>query len=135
MITAKKPNVPLFISFVRYIFSAGAATMTDFSVLAFFKEIVGLNPVPATFIGACCGATVAFLLGRNWTFLSKDGAVSSQGIKFFFVVIGSILLNTFGEYIFTEVIHIGHYMIARIITAMLVGIGYNFPLQRYFVFK
>jgi len=61
--------------------------------------------------------------------------MSAQGVRFFLVVCGSILLNTFGEYFFTEMIHIGHYMLARVVTAITVGLCYNFPMQRYFVFR
>jgi len=122
------PNVPLITSFLRYNVSAGTATATDFSTLLFCKEVLGMSPVLGTFIGAICGATVAFFLGRNWTFLNKEGRMSAQGVRFFLVVCGSILLNTFGEYFFTEMIHIGHYMIT-------VGLCYNFPMQRYFVFR
>lgn len=128
-------NVPFVTSLLRYNVSAGLATASDFSTLLVCKELIGFNPVLGTFIGAIVGATVAFFLGRNWTFYNKDGRMSSQGIKFIFVVIGSILLNTLGEYIFTELVVIGHYMVARVITAMTVGITYNFPMQRYFVFR
>ncbi len=134
-VTSKKPNVPFFISFSRYTVSAATATATDFSTLLIGKELFGLDPVTATFIGACCGAIVAFVLGRNWTFFNKEGRVSKQGIRFLLVVGGSILLNTFGEYIFTEVWVLSHYMIARVVTAILVGVTYNFPMQRYFVFN
>ncbi len=130
-----KQNVPFFKSLLRYNFSAGTATATDFSTLLFCKEVLGFNPVVGTFIGALGGATVAFFLGRNWTFLNKEGSMSAQSMRFILVVSGSILLNTFGEYIFTEVIDVGHYMVARVITAVLVGISYNFPMQRYFVFR
>ena len=133
--SGRKPNVPLFKSFSRYTVSASVATLTDFSVLYCLKEFLGLRPFVATFIGACCGAIVAFLLGRNWTFLNREGKVSRQGAKFFLVVIGSILLNTFGEYLLTEVWPLSHYMIARVIVAVTVGLSWNFPMQRYFVFN
>ena len=134
-ITSKKPNVPFFVSFSRYTVSATSATATDFTTLLIGKEIFGLDPVTATFIGACLGAAVAFILGRNWTFFNKEGKVSKQGFRFLLVVGGSILLNTFGEYVFTEIWVLPHYMIARVITAISVGVMYNFPMQRYFVFN
>ncbi len=133
--TSRKPSIPFFKSLLRYNLSAATATATDFSTLAFCKEIIGMSPVIGTFIGALAGATVAFFLGRNWTFLNKEGKMSSQSTKFVLVVAGSILLNTFGEYLLTEVFVVGHYMLARIITAATIGITYNFPLQRYFVFR
>jgi Predicted membrane protein len=130
-----RSKVPLITSLLRYNVSATAATATDFSVLFISKEFFGLQPWLGTFIGACCGATVAFILGRNWTFLNKEGKISDQGVRFAVVAIGSILLNTFGEYMLTEIYPTGHYMISRVIVAICIGLSYNFPMQRYFVFK
>jgi len=93
-----KPRVPFVTSLLRYNVSAATATATDYSVLALCTEILGFDPVLSTFIGAIAGGTVAFLLGRNWTFLNKEGNISAQGIKFLVVVGGSILLS---EYVIT----------------------------------
>ena len=133
--TQTRAQIPLWRSFLRYNVSAGSATATDFSMVMICKEIFGLPPYIGTFIGAICGATVAFILGRNWTFLNKEGAISSQGIKFILVALGSVLLNTFGMYLLTEVYTLPHYMLSRMIVAVGVGLSYNFPMQRYFVFK
>jgi len=130
-----KPKVPFLTSLLRYNVSAATATVTDYTVLAICTELFGLNPVISTFIGAIAGGTVAFLLGRNWTFLNKEGKVSSQGIKFLIVVGGSILLNTFGMYLATNYLSLGHYMLARILVSITIGVCYNFPMQRYFVFR
>jgi len=130
-----KPRVPFVTSLLRYNISAATATATDYSVLALCTEIIGFDPVLSTFIGAIAGGTVAFLLGRNWTFLNKEGNISAQGLKFLVVVGGSILLNTFGMYIATKYLSLGHYMIARILVSVTIGVCYNFPMQRYFVFR
>jgi putative flippase GtrA len=81
------------------------------------------------------GAGIAFILGRNWTFLNKEGEVTSQGFKFLVIMAGSVTLNTLGVYVFTEYFGIEHYTISKLIVAILVGIGWNFPMQRNFVFK
>jgi len=128
-------NVPLLTSFFRYNATAITATICDMSILILCQEIFNLDLKLSAFFGAFCGGMVAFLLGRNWTYLNKESAVSSQGVKFLAVWGGSILLNTYGVYFFAEVINIGHYTVAKIITASLVGALYNFPMQRYFVFR
>lgn len=131
----KAPNVPLVTSFFRYNATAITATVVDMSILILCQEIFQLDLRVSAFCGAFCGGLVAFLLGRNWTYLNKDGAVSAQGMKFLAVWGGSILLNTYGVYFFAEVINIGHYTVAKILTASIVGAFYNFPMQRYFVFR
>ena len=134
-VKTKALNVPLFTSFYRYVLSAGTATTCDFSVLFLLTEIFDVYYVVSAFFGASSGATVAFLLGRNWTFLNKEGKISHQGLKFLMVVLGSIGLNTFGVYFFTEVIMLPHYAVSKIVVAVMVGIFYNFTMQRYFVFR
>ncbi len=136
MIASQKiQNVPLITSFFRYNAMAITATVCDMSILIFCQEILHLDLRASAFIGAFCGGAVAFLMGRNWTYINKEGQISSQGIKFLAVWGGSVLLNTFGVYFFAETLQVGHYTIAKILTASMIGVLYNFPMQRYFVFR
>lgn len=135
MIKTTTLKVPLITSFLRYNVSACTASICDFLMLVFCKEILGIYYVTATFFGAVTGASVAFILGRNWTFFNKEGQVSSQGFRFFLVVSGSVLLNTIGVYFFTDVLLVPHYTISKVLVAAMVGVFYNFPMQRYFVFR
>lgn len=128
-------KVPLFTSFLRYNVSAGTASISDFLVLVFCTEILGIYYVISTFFGAMTGATVAFLLGRNWTYFNKEGRISQQGMRFIMVVSGSVLLNTSGVFLFTDILKVDHYTISKVMVAVLVGVCYNFPMQRYFVFR
>lgn len=134
-LNTSEARVPLITSFLRYNISAGTASSGDFLMLIFCTELLGIYYVVSTFIGSVTGATIAFILGRNWTFLNKEGRVSSQGGKFLIIMAGSVLFNTSGVYLFTEYIGIGHYTISKLIVAILVGITWNFPMQRNFVFK
>ena len=45
----------------------------------------------------------------------------------------SLVLNSLGVYLLTEYLKI-HYAISKAITAFLVGVLFNFPLHRRFVF-
>ena len=132
-----KYNVPVVTSFFRYNASAMTASAVDFGIAIICKELLGVYYVLATFLGAISGGIVAFILGRNWTYLSKDERPEIQGLKYFLVWGGSIFLNTYGVYFFTEFIGVNEKFFAftRVLTACLVGAFYNFPLQRYFVFK
>ena len=127
-------KVPLFTSFLRYNASAYTASICDYGMFLFCLMLFDVYYPIATFIGACTGATIAFLLGRNWTFKNKDVVITKQSVKFLFVVAGSILLNTVGVYLITENLLIDE-KISKVIIAVLVGVCYNFPMQRYFVFK
>lgn len=127
-------KVPLITSFLRYNASAYTASICDYGVFLFCLMVLDIYYPIATFIGACTGATIAFLLGRNWTFKNKDVVITKQSLRFLAVVIGSILINTGGVYLVTENLLIDE-KISKVIVAVLVGVCYNFPMQRYFVFR
>jgi len=47
---------------------------------------------------------------------------------------GSLVLNSAGVYLLTEDFGI-YYAVSKLITAILVGLLFNFPLHRRFVFR
>lgn len=128
----KKPS-PL-ISFFRYNLVAVLATSIDFLTLIFLTELIGIWYLWSTVIAAIAGAFTAFLLSRYWVFVSLESKIHHQVIRYFLVAIGSVALNSFGVYTLTEFAEV-QYMISKGITALVVGVGYNYLLGRYFVFK
>jgi putative flippase GtrA len=122
------------ISLTRSQVSSFAATVVDFTTLVFFVEVLGVWYVLATVFGAIAGAITNFMLGRHWSFVATDGRVSAQALKYAAVSGMSLALNTFGVYFITD--HLGvKYTLSKVITAFLVGIFFNFPLHRKFVFR
>jgi putative flippase GtrA len=121
-------------SFTRSQFASLAATGVDFGTLVACVEWLRVWYVAATAIGACLGAVTNFLLGRHWTFEARHGQVHHQAWKYALVSGGSLLLNSAGVYAFTDGLGL-KYMVSKLITAFLVGVLYNFPLHRGFVFR
>lgn len=121
-------------TFFRYNVVALIATVVDFSLFIFLSQVLNVWYVLATFVSAVTGGIVAFILKRNWAFVSKDKRMSSQVIKYIIVWGGSILLNTWGLYLMVEHTSLEH-VIAKVIVAVTVGIGFNYVLYKYFVFK
>ena len=111
-----------------------AATVVDFGSLVLLVEIGRVWYVAATAIGAFLGAAVNFILGRHWSFSAEHDSVKRQVIRYVAVSGGSLVLNSLGVYLFTNYLEI-HYAISKAITAFLVGIFFNFPLHRRFVFR
>ncbi len=120
--------------FFRYNVVALFATTLDFSLFIIFTDIFQIWYVASTFISAIVGGIVAFFLERNWAFVSKDGKLSSQAIKYLIVWIMSILLNTLGLYLIVEYINIDQ-VISKVIISVIVGIGFNFLMHSFFVFN
>ena len=128
----EKPKI--ITSFFRYNIVAILATVVDFLVFILLTEVFEVWYVVATFISAISGGIAAFILNRNWAFMSRDGHLSQQAKKYFFVWGSSILLNTSGLYLLVENTNIDA-VISKIIVSVIVGLGFNFLMNKFFVFK
>jgi len=127
----KKKNLK---QFFRYNVVALLATTLDFSLFIILSDIFQIWYVLSTFISAFIGGVVAFFLERNWTFVSKEGKISHQAIKYLLVWTMSIVLNTIGLYLIVEYFNIDT-VISKLIVSATVGIGFNFLMHNLFVFK
>jgi len=99
------------------------ATGADYLVMISCVELLGLGPVAATPLGALSGAVTNFTLGRRFTYKTTDVPAPSQAWRYVLVSAASLGLNTAGEY-----------LLARVITSVIVSNAWNYPMQRYFVF-
>lgn len=122
------------ISFLRHNISALIASACDFLVLVFLTEVLSFWYMASTALGAITGAIIAFLLGRNWAFVAKEERKRYQAIRYFVVACGSVLLNLGGVYLLTDFLGL-LYTTSKIITGVSVGLAYNYPMGKYFVFR
>ena len=129
---AQKPS--LFQSFVRAQLAAFTGSAVDFLAFLFFSEVINSWYVYATALGALLGAITNFLLGRYWVFLATESKMRYQVIRYSIVSLGSLLLNTAGVYLLTEYGFI-HPIYSKLIVGLLVGVFYNFILQKKFVYN
>ena len=128
------PKPSLLVSLRRAQIASLTATVVDFASLIFLVEVGHVWYVAATATGALLGAIVNFMLGRHWTFMANRESVRRQVIRYAGVAAMSLVLNSIGVYLLTEYLRI-YYAMSKVITAFLVGLLFNFPLQRLFVFK
>jgi putative flippase GtrA len=110
------------------------ATAVDYLVMVTCVEALRIGPVRATAIGAFSGAVTNFTLGRRFTYRRTDVPAPHQAWRYALVSAGSLGLNTAGEYLFHDVLRL-EYLLARVITSVIVSNAWNYPLQRYFVFS
>ncbi len=113
--------------------AAVAATALDFSVMIVLVSLVNLHPDVATAFGALCGAILSFSLGRHWIFNAADGHAGAQVVRYAIVSAVSLGLNVLGEHVLYASLGI-QYVLARVMVAGAVGVLWNYPLHRYFVF-
>jgi putative flippase GtrA len=126
--------VPLWKSLGRAQVAAIIATAVDFGTLFFATERLHIWYVLSTGLGALLGAGTNFLLNRFWSFEATHVTWGPQARRYILVSAGSLGLNMLGVYAFTAGTGL-KYGISKLITAALVGLLFNFPLHRRYVFK
>lgn len=109
------------------------ATVVDYSVMSGCASGASMNPVLATACGALVGTFVGFALGRRWVFRAVDTAALPQAWRYLVVSLVSLVANAGGEAL---LVGTGlHYLAARPIISTAVGLGWNLPMQHFFVFR
>jgi len=119
---------------LKYNTVAIIATAVDYSLFLILSALFHVWYLFASFTGLIMGGVTAFVLQRNWTFKKKDGKLSKQVVRYFFVWATSIILNMAGLYLAVEFAGIQS-IIAKVAVSIIVGIGFNFLMNKYFVFK
>jgi putative flippase GtrA len=122
------------LAFAKAQASAFIGGVFDYGVMVFCKEVVGIDVKNAIRISGALGAVVNFSLNRYWAFKKADSPVGSQIWKFILVVLGSIFLKSEATPLISQVLGID-YKVGRLIVELIVSLGFNYPLQRFWVFK
>jgi putative flippase GtrA len=125
---------PLLHLIGRHQLASFAATGVDYLLMIFVVSALGGGPVLGTVLGALCGAITNFTLGRHFTFRATARGAHEQAARYVVVSSGSLLWNAVGEHVLAVVLGV-NYVIARVVVGLLVGLLWNFPMQRYFVFR
>jgi len=110
------------------------ASLADFLFTFLLKYIGHLDAVLASILGTIFGGVINFIIGRVWVFKTSQTNFSDQGKRYFLIWLGNLLLNSSGVYLLIKIMGV-QYLIAKMITAITVAIGYNYPLQKGYVFK
>lgn len=120
-------------TFIKAQASSIISTFFDFLTTVVCKEIFGIWYVAASFAGTFIGGATNFALGRRWVFDGRDKKMHAQIVKYIITWGGNMVLTTSGVFIVTHYFGIS-YFISKIIVAVIVGICYNYMLQKKFVF-
>jgi len=110
-----------------------SASIVDFLITILCVQTFGLWYVSASMLGTLTGGIVNFSMGRTWVFNSRASAVRSQFSKYALVWISHLLIITLGIYLFTHFAGL-NYILSKIIITSVIGMPYNFLLQKKFVF-
>jgi putative flippase GtrA len=123
-----------FRQWVRHHTASLISTAVDFIVMVACVELLAVRSVPATIVGALCGAVTNFTLGRRFIYPGAERPVAPAAWRYVLVSAVGLALNALGEHLLNNVLGV-QYLLARLITSVLVSNGWNYPLQRFFVFS
>jgi len=121
-------------SFSRAQVSSALATTVDFGLLFGLVEHAGVWYVAATAIGTLAGGITNFLVNRYWTFRASHKVWHEQAFRYAIISVSSMLLNAGGVWAVTEWFGV-HYSVSVVVVSALVGLLFNFPLHRHYVFS
>lgn len=120
--------------FLKAQLSAFIGGLSDLCIYTFCYKILLISAPISNIISGSLGAVVNFTINRYWSFKNTEKSVSSQLWKFILVVIGSISLKSIGIYLLVEVWE-KHFLLSKLLIEVMISLGFNFTLQRYWVFK
>ena len=110
------------------------ATAADFTLTFFCVELVGVWYGAASVLGTVFGAVVHFSISRRWVFLSGRQPVGRQAVRYAIVWAGYLVLSFLLLVSLTSYTGMS-YGVIKVLVAVGLGIGYNYVLQKNFVFN
>lgn len=117
------------------------ATAVDFGVTALLIRWSGIYYVWATFLGSVSGGATNCMVNYRWTFRGNGRGKTSVALRYMLVWAGSILLNTWGTAYGVSLVAGWHpegldaVLTVKAVVALLVGVLWNFLMQKHYVYK
>lgn len=115
--------------------SAFIGGLVDLAIMIIAVELFHFHYIHGIILGGIIGALVNFTINKNWTFRhSSNKSTTTIFSRFAITVIGSIVLKSFGTYLLSTIFYMD-YKIARVVADLFVCFGFNYTMQRLWVFK
>ncbi|KGE15096.1 GtrA family protein [Sphingobacterium deserti] len=130
----KYPKRDFILSFGKAQVSAFLGGVSDFAIYTFCLQAFGFSAHGSNIVSGSLGAVVNFLINRYWAFDSKTMPLGNQLWKFVLVVLGSITLKSTGIYLLVDYFFLNPFY-SKLILELVVSLGFNFTMQKYWVFK
>jgi len=109
------------------------ASLCDYIVAVILKECFFVQAFSSSVLGTVAGGIINFSICRHWVFKVNKTAIILQSKRYLLTWTGNLVLNALGVYLLLAA---GlHYIIAKLITSLIVVIVYNYPIQKKYVFR
>lgn len=119
--------------FIRVQVASILGSAADYAATILLTEIFRCPYLISNFLGNILGGTVQFNLCRHWVFKNVDGKMPVQAIRFILAFSGNLVLSAAGVYLMTRFLGF-NYIISKTITSILLGVTYNYFVQKKYVF-
>jgi putative flippase GtrA len=120
--------------FIKANIAAIVATAFDFCIAFICAQYLKTDKVVANVLGTIAGGILNFLLGRYWAFDAAGLPLIRLSTRYMITWSGNFLLNAIGNYVLIKLVGL-HYILAKVIIAVSVAFGYNYPMQKNYVFR
>ncbi|MEO5594796.1 MAG: GtrA family protein [Chitinophagaceae bacterium] len=122
------------LTFLKAQTSSLIASAADFLVTVLLVELTGTRIILASVEGTISGGIINFIINRSWVFGEGEKKTQVQIVRYALVWGGNLVLNASGMYLITHYTSL-NYIISKIVISIMVGVFYNYFLQKRFVFK
>jgi putative flippase GtrA len=112
-----------------------SASLVDYSTTMLLAYVCAVERQYASMAGLIAGGIFHFTISRRWVFDAADKNRYVQMVRYLMVWTGNFLLNMGGLYLMEHYAPAIELYISKIVVSVAVGIGYNYVLQKKFVFK
>ena len=120
--------------FLKAQLSAFLGGLSDLGIYTLCYTFFSVSAPLSNVISGSLGAVLNFTINRFWSFNDRNTPVSQQLWKFVVVVCGSIGLKTLGIHLLVDIFE-WHFLLSKLMVELVVSLGFNFVLQKFWVFK
>ena len=121
----------LFIQLVKFGIVGVIATVIDYGVLTFLKEMLNVDVLIAAAISFTASVIVNYILSMMFVFKSAQSNKVKEMCIFILLSVGGLLINQFIMWIGTKYMPI-HYLIVKVFASVFVPV-YNFVTRKIFL--
>ena len=122
-------------SLTRSTIGALLATGSEFVTLPVLVHVLHVAPVISYAAVQFVATIISFLLNKYWAFNARNvGRLSGQTLRYAIVFGGSLALNTGLSSLGSYRLHLQP-VLAFAIAQVIVYLSWNYPMNRYFVFR
>ena len=120
-------------SYFRLQIASVIGSAVDYLITFFLTRNLNLWYLYSNIAGNICGFVLQFILLKKWVFTDSEGKTPLQFGKYLLSFAGNLILSAAGIYLFTHFFHC-HYLVSKTICSVLLGLTYNYWVQKRFVF-